>query len=93
MEIYKAINRELDRVIWFRFNDETITYRKLLEGMIYSRLAHANRKGHKLFQEMTTHPFGEMLVMNEFLRCLGALHCALVLIRNLNRTAFPNSIK
>ena len=91
MEIHKAINRELDRDVWFRFNDEAVTYHKLFQGMIYSRIAHANRKGHKLFQEFTAHPFGEMLAMNEFLRCLAMLHCALVLIRNLNRSAFPDS--
>jgi hypothetical protein len=32
-EILEAINRELDREIWFKFNNQTITYRKLFEGM------------------------------------------------------------
>jgi hypothetical protein len=88
-EIQEAINRELGRETWFKFNDQTITYGKLLEGMVYSRFAHANKKGHELLQQMAAHPFGYMLAMDEFLRCLGVLHVGLVLVRNLNRVAFP----
>lgn len=90
-EIQQAVNRELDREIWFKFNDETITYRKLFEGMVYSRFAHANKRGHELFGEIAAHGFGYMLAMNEFLRCLGVLHVGLVLVRNLNRVAFPEA--
>lgn len=90
-EIRKAINRELNREVWFKFNDQAMTYEKLLRGMIYSRIAHANKEGHKLFDQMTTHPFGYMLAMNEVLRCLQVLHVGLVLVRNLNRAAFPPS--
>jgi hypothetical protein len=58
--------------------------------MIYSRFAHASKKGHTLLQEMAAHPFGYMLALNEFLRCLAMLHSGLVLIEKLNRAAFAN---
>src|SRR5208282_874155 len=54
-EIRNAINRELNRELWFRFNDQKMTYRQLLEGMIYSRFAHASKKDHTLLQEMAAH--------------------------------------
>jgi hypothetical protein len=86
-----AINRELDRELWFKFNDKSMTYGKLLHGMIYSRFAHAHKDKHKLFDQMTTHPFGYMMAVNEFLRVLGMLHFGLIAIRNLNRAAFPSN--
>ncbi len=51
IEVREAINRELDRELWFKFNGETVTYRTIFEGMIYSRFAHANRGRHELFEK------------------------------------------
>jgi len=87
-EIRDALNGALDRDTWFRFNDQRVTYRAIFEGMIYSEFAHANKRKHALFQQMIRHPFGYMLTMGEFLRCIGAVHCGLVLLRNLNSRAF-----
>jgi len=37
---------------------DTLTYGMLFRGMIYTRLAHASKEKHALFDQMTTHPFG-----------------------------------
>ena len=55
--------------------------------MIYSEIAHANKKKHALFQQIIRHPFGGMLTMGEFLKCIAAVHCGLVLVRNLKSRA------
>ncbi len=91
IEVREAINRELDRDLWFKFNGETVTYRAIFEGMIYSRFAHANKGAHKLFETMATHPFGYMLAMDEFLRCIRVVHTGLLLVNKLNAAAFPHT--
>jgi len=88
-EIRDAMNGALNSELWFRFNGQPMTYRMLFEGMIYTRLAHASKNKHALFDEMTTHPFGLEMAMAEFLKCVCALHAALVFINKLNRAAFP----
>jgi hypothetical protein len=60
-----------------------------LPGMIYSRFAHTNRGEHDLFETMTTHPFGYMLAMDEFLRCIRVVHAGLLFVNKLNADAFP----
>ncbi len=89
MEVREAINRELDRDLWFKFNGETVTYRTIFDGMIYSRFAHANKGEHQLFEKMATHPFGYMLAMDEFLRCIRVVHIGLLFVNKLNAAAFP----
>ena len=82
------INSELDRSTWFRFNGQTVTYGAIFMGMIYSEFAHADRNKHALFQQMSAHGFGYMLAMDSFLRCVHLVHRGLVLVRNLNASAF-----
>jgi hypothetical protein len=89
MEVREAINRELDRELWFKFNNKTVTYRAIFEGMIYSRFAHAKKSRHALFDKMATHPFGYMLAMDEFLRCIRVFHTGLLFVNKLNAAAFP----
>jgi hypothetical protein len=89
MEVRDAINRELDRDLWFKFNGETVTYRSIFQGMIYSRFAHTNKGKHDLFEKMTTHPFGYMLAMDEFLRWIRVVHTGLLFVNKLNAKAFP----
>ena len=87
-QVRDTINSELDRSIWFKFNDQTVTYRVIFNGMIYSRFAHSERNQHALFQQMSDHPFGYMLAMDSFLRCIDLVHRGLVLVRDLNTCAF-----
>jgi hypothetical protein len=41
--IRDVINGELDRALWFKFNEKPVTYRQIFMGMIYSHCAHAER--------------------------------------------------
>jgi hypothetical protein len=92
-EVRDAMNRALDHELWFRFNDQRMTYSMLFRGMIYTRLAHASKEKHKLFDQMTTHPLGLAMAMNEFLKCICVVHAALVFINRLNGKAFPDMSK
>jgi hypothetical protein len=92
-EVRDAMNGALDHDLWFRFNDQRITYGMLFRGMIYSRLAHASKEKHTLFDQMTTHPFGLAMAMNEFLKCICVVHAALVFVNTLNTKAFPDMSK
>jgi len=89
--IRDRINSELDRTLWYRFNGKAVTYRMVFEGMIYSQFAHADRNKHQLFLDLSDHPFGYMLAMDSFLRCIILVHSGLLLIRNLNTVAFGNT--
>jgi len=89
MELRDAINRELDRELWFKFNAKTVTYRTIFDGMIYARFAHAKTREHELFDKMATHPFGYILAMDEFLRCIRVVHTGLLFVNKLNAAAFP----
>jgi hypothetical protein len=88
-EVRDAMNGALDRELWFRFNDQPMTYRMLLNGMIYTRFAHASKDKHVLFDQMATHSFGHMMAMNEFLKCIAVVHAGVILINKLNAAAFP----
>lgn len=55
--------------------------------MIYSGFAHANKHDHQLFDKMATHPFGYMLAMDEFLRCIRVVHTRLLFVNRLNAVA------
>ena len=90
-EVRDAMNHTLDRELWFRFNDQPMTYRMLFEGMIYTRFAHASRGKHALFDQMATHPFGLAMAMSDFLKCVCVVHAALVIINKLNAAAFCSS--
>src|ERR1700732_5164214 len=86
-----TLNRELDRDLWFKFNGETLTHRTIFQGMIYSRFVHAKKRKHELFEKMATHPFGYMLAMDEFLRCVRVVHTGLLFVNKLNAAAFPHA--
>ena len=88
-EVRDAMNGALDRELWFRFNDQPMTYRMLLNGMIYTRFAHARKDKHVLFDQMATHPFGHMMAMSEFLKCIAVVQAGVILISKLNAAAFP----
>jgi hypothetical protein len=92
-EVRDAMNGALDRELWFRFNDQPMTYRMLLNGMIYTRLAHASKDKHLLFDQMATHPFGRMMAMNEFLKCIAVVHGGVILINKLNARALPQTVR
>lgn len=83
------MNGALDRELWFRFNDQAMSYRTLFLGMIYTRFAHSSKGNHKLFEQMVARPFGHMMAMNEFLKCISVIHAAVVVINKLNSAAFP----
>jgi hypothetical protein len=88
-DVREAMNDTLDRKLWFRFNDQAMTYRMLFAGMIYTQFAHAKRDRHKLFDQMVKHGSGYTLAMNEFLKCICVVHTCLVSIDRLNALAFP----
>src|SRR6267378_1273441 len=83
-EVRDAMNGALDRELWFRFNNQAMTYRTLFLGMIYTRFAHSSKGKHELFEQMVAHPFGYMMAMNEFLKCIGVIHAAVVVFNKLN---------
>jgi hypothetical protein len=87
-ELRDVVNTFLDSPLWYRFNDQSVTYRMIFEGMIYSRFAHANSHKHALFAQMVDHGFGNMLAMDNFLRIIDVVHQCLVLISKVNRRAF-----
>lgn len=88
-ELRNILNSELDRVWPFIFNGETLTFRNIFEGFIYSRIAHTNVKRHRIFHEMTERPFGYYLAYDYFLRCISLVHNVLTMISDLNKVAFP----
>ena len=87
-EVRDAMNDALDREMWFRFNDQPMTYRMLFFGMIYTRFAHANKTDYVTLDQMTAHGFGREMAMHEFLKCVCVVHAALVIINKLNAAAF-----
>lgn len=90
-EIRDTINSELNKNYWFRFNDQRVTWRTILFGMIYSKFAHAHTEKHHLFAQMANHPFGFALAMDGFLRCVALVHTGLCLTRQLNEVAFSSN--
>jgi hypothetical protein len=42
-----------------------------------------------LFDQMATHPFGQMMAMNEFLKCIAVVHGGVIPINKLNAAVFP----
>ena len=90
-DIRMVINDDLDRPFWFRINDKQVTWRAILNGMLYSKFSHADTKTHHLFTTMTEHPFAYALAMDGFLRCIVLLHTGLRLIRQLNEAAFASN--
>jgi hypothetical protein len=89
-KVHHTINSELDRICPFRFNDEEVSYRTIFDGMIYTRLAHSNKTHHRVFSEMTKHPFGYYLALDAFVRCIKMIHENLAVIDQLNKKAFCN---
>jgi hypothetical protein len=46
-----------------------------------------------MFDQMTAHPFGHAMAMNEFLKCIAVVHGGVVLINKLNAAAFPQAVR
>lgn len=87
-ELRDILNYELDRIWPFRFNGETLTFRNIFDGFIYSRIAHNHVNRHRVFHDMTERPFGYYLAYDYFLRCISLVHNVLLMISDLNKVAF-----
>ncbi|MEK0337109.1 MAG: hypothetical protein QQN41_06710 [Nitrosopumilus sp.] len=85
IELRKVFNTELDRVWPFRFNKKTLTFRDILMGFIYGKIAHSKVENHQIFHQLTKHPFGYHLALNTFLRCIDFIHDILTMINQLNK--------
>jgi hypothetical protein len=81
---------QLDNPLWFKYNKHKLTYGELFQGMIYAKLAHSNSESHRVFASLVANPFGYVLALDSFLRCIDLIHNCLVLMRNLNVEAFRN---
>ena len=45
-------NDTLDLEVWFAINKSRLTYRQVLDGMIYSQLAHSSKERHREFSQI-----------------------------------------
>lgn len=89
-ELHSILNSELDRAWFFRFNNQKLSFRDILDGFIYTKIAHSKIGSHKIFHDMTKHPFGYYLALDYFLRCINLIHDILTMICHLNKIAFTN---
>lgn len=90
VELHRIFNSELDKEWPFLYNDQKLTFRDIFDGFIYSKIAHRNVNRHKIFHNLTKHPFGYFLALDYFLRCINFVHEILTMIGNLNKVAFAN---
>jgi hypothetical protein len=86
--IRSLFNNQLNNQIWFKYNNRTLTYHQLFDGMIYAKFAHSNTEAHPVLASLVSNPFGYMLALDSFLRCIDLVHNCLVLMRNLNNETF-----
>lgn len=90
--IRKFLNFSLEQKLWFKYNTHSLTYRELMEGIIYGKMAHTNHKNHSTVISLTKTGFGNTLAIASFLKCIDIVHQCLIEIRNINRVAFAPSI-
>lgn len=89
-ELRSIFNSELDKAWPFSYNNQKLTFRDIFDGFIYSKIAHSNVESHKIFHNLTKHPFGYNLAFDYFLRCINLVHDILTMISHLNKIAFAN---
>ena len=89
-ELRNALNCELDKSCPILFNGQKLTLRKILNGFIYSELAHSNIEKHLIFQSLLKKPLGKNLALEYFLRCISLIHNTIRKINELNKVAFPD---
>ena len=88
-EIRKRHDSELNKQLWFKVNDEPISYRELFMGMINSQIAHSNQKHkHVLFKGLKKDSFSFHFALDGFLRCVDFSHTCLAHVNSLNSQAF-----
>jgi hypothetical protein len=85
-KIRKEINDFLDKPgdILFKFNNQKLTRRKILDTFIYGGLSHSNDKGEKaLYDSWMQTPF-KLFIENEFVYILSVIFGGIKIIRALN---------
>jgi len=83
------LNDTLDSQLWFAINKSRLTYRQVLEGMIYSELSHSNKNGHREFSLNFRKTFlSTAILKHEFIRILMFLYAILSEIYELNEAVF-----
>lgn len=88
-ELRKILNDTLDSPIWFAINSSNLTYRQILEGMIYSELSHSNKKAHKEFSNKFKKAFlVTAMLKHEFIRILMLFYGVVSEIYSLNEEVF-----
>ncbi|HOO50556.1 MAG TPA: hypothetical protein PLK94_04620 [Alphaproteobacteria bacterium] len=88
-ELRKLLNDNLDTPLWFTINKSKLTYRQILEGMIYSELSHSNEKGHQEFSSIFKKTFlVKAMMKHEFIRVLMFMYGVISEIHELNEEVF-----
>jgi hypothetical protein len=85
----KILNDTLDSQLWFSINTTRLTYRQVLEGMIFSELSHSNKNLHEDFSQNFKKTFlSTAILKHEFIRILMFLYASISEIYELNEVVF-----
>ena len=88
-DLRKILNDTLDSQLWFAINNSKLTYRQILDGMIYSELSHSNKNAHIEFSKIFRNAFlVRAMLKHEFIRILIFLYGVISEIHALNEVAF-----
>jgi hypothetical protein len=83
------LNDTLDSQLWFAINKTRLSYRQVLNGMIYSELSHSNKNAHREFSLNFRKTFLlKAILKHEFIRILMFLYAILSKIYKLNEAVF-----